>query len=172
MRTLVVYFSRTGNTQTLAQQITSACGADIEGLRESKTQSGVLRYLRSLWQAALHTEASIALTQLNPADYDLVILGTPVWMYNMSSPMRTYIRQHLGQFRKLALFCTCDGAGQAKVLTDMQTLCDKAPVATLGLTATELHDRFHQERLDRFLEQIKQVERAETPVPMRPHPAF
>lgn len=172
MRTLVVYFSRTGHTQTLAQQIASACAADIEGLREPKSPPGALRYLRAVWQAALHLEAPIAPSQLNPADYDLVMLGTPVWMYNMASPMRSYIGQHRGQFRKLALFCTCDGAGQAKVLGDMQALCDKLPVATLGLSARELHDRFHQERLDRFLEQIKQVERMEAPAPLRPRPAF
>jgi flavodoxin len=128
MRTLVVYFSRTGHTQTLAQ--------------------------------------------LSPADYDLVVLGTPIWMFNLSSPMRSYIRQTQGHFRKLALFCTCDGAGQSKVLADMQALCDKVPVATPGLTSSELHDRFHQERRDRFLEQIKQVERNEAPAPLRPRPAF
>lgn len=35
MRTLLVYFSRTGNTQTLAQQITSACRADMQALLQA-----------------------------------------------------------------------------------------------------------------------------------------
>lgn len=172
MRTMVVYFSRTGNTQILAQQIASACSADLEGLREAQHHAGAVSYLLSLWQGALHGEADIAPTQLSPADYDLVIVGTPIWAWNMSSPVRTYIRKHREEIRKLALFCTCDGAGQAKVLADMQSLCGQSPVATLALTARELRDHLHPERLDKFLAQLKEVGRTESPTPLRPRPAF
>ena len=178
MRTLVVYFSWTGHTQTLARQIASGCGADTEAISETPQRQGALRYLRylrylrCLLQAVLHRQAPIEASQHSPAEYDLVVIGTPIWAWNMSSPVRSYIRRHQGQFRKLALFCTCDGAGQAKVLADMQALCEKAPLATLALTTREMHDRFHHERLEQFLQQLRQAERADTVTALRPRTAF
>ncbi len=175
MRTLVVYFSWTGHTQALAQQIAAGCGADTEAIQESGPPQHALRYLRylrSLLQAALHRSAAIEASQRSPADYDLVIIGTPVWAWNMSSPVRAYIRRHQGQFRKLALFCTCDGAGQARVLAEMQALCEKTPVASLGLTTKEMHDRFHHERLDKFLQQVQQADPLAAPTGLHPRPAF
>jgi len=172
MRTLVVYFSRTGHTQTLAQQIAEGCGADVERIQDHSEGMGGLHYLRSIWQAASHHEVPIAPTHNNPADYDLVVIGTPIWAWNVPSPVRTYIRQHPGQFAKLALFCTCSGAGQSKVLLDLQTLCGKAPMATLAVTTAEMNDSQQAQRLARFIAQLKAAEAAGEPIPLRPHPAF
>ena len=172
MRTLVVCYSWTGHTRTLAQQISAALGADLEDIQETSLQQGVLRYLNCLLQALLHRPAPIADSQHNPADYDLVVIGTPVWAWNLSGPARAYIQRHREQLRKLALFCTCEGAGHAKVLADMQALCGKTPVATLGLTMQEMHDRFHHQRLEKFLQQIRQAEPAAAPTQLRPRAAF
>lgn len=172
MRTLVVYFSRTGHTRSLAEQIAAAGSADLEAVQETNGQNGMLRYVRSLLQAVGHREASIGPSVHSPGNYEMVVLGTPIWGWNMSSPMRAYIQRHRGQFRKLALFSTCDGSGQTKVLADMQKLCDKAPVATLALTTRELHDRFHNERLEKFMEQLRQADPAHMPTTLRSHPAF
>jgi multimeric flavodoxin WrbA len=50
---------------------------------------------------------------LQPRDYAVVVLGTPVWAGNMSSPVRAYINQHRAEIRNLALFCTQGGSGGA-----------------------------------------------------------
>ena len=155
MRTLVVYLSWTGHTRTLAQQIAAALGADLEPIQEASPQQGVLRYLRCVLQSVLHQPGPIAESQHSPAGYDLVIIGTPVWAWNLPGPVRAYLARHPGQFHKLALFCTCEGSGQAKVLADLQALSDTRPVATLALTTREMNDRLYPQRLEAFLQAIR-----------------
>lgn len=172
MRTLVAYFSRTGHTQALAQQIALGCAADLERIQDPSERVGARHYLRSLWQAVTHHGVPIAPNRYKPAEYDLVVIGTPIWAWNMSSPVRAYISQHRGQFRRIALFCTCDGAGQAKVLADLEALCNKAPIATLAVTTKEMTDDQQEQRMTRFLAQLTASNGTDAQIPLRPYPAL
>lgn len=45
----------------------------------------------------------------DPSNYDLLIIGTPIWSSNLSAPVRTYITQNRGKFHNLAFFITAGG---------------------------------------------------------------
>lgn len=160
MKTLVIYFSRSGVTQTVAEQVARGCKADIEPVKDLATRSGLAGYVRSVAQAARHAEPTIGKGAHSPRDYDLVVLGTPIWCWNMSSPMRSYIRRHQGQFRKVALFCTYGGSGHEGVLADMQKLCGVSPVATLALTTAQVQEGRSKQAISEFVKKIQGVERA------------
>ena len=85
------------------------------------------------------------------APSDLVVVGTPVWVWNMCSPVRSYILAHRGRFSRVAFFCTCGGSGGHKVLADMQTLCRKTPVAKLILTEGACAKGAHKAQMATFL---------------------
>ena len=54
MRTLIVFYSRSGHTRQLAQELVTRCGADLEEIREVRSREGFFGYCRSaLRQAAL-----------------------------------------------------------------------------------------------------------------------
>lgn len=155
MKTLVVYFSRTGNTQALAEQIAHACSADLEGIEEGYYRLGMMGYLRSVVEGIAQKEIPIRPSTLDPADYDLVVLGTPIWAWNMASPVRSYLTRHRGLFRNLALFCTYGGAGDAKVFAEMQALCDQHAIAKLAVRTRDFHHDSYQLQLARFVEELK-----------------
>lgn len=162
MKTLVVYFSRTGNTQALAEQIAHACSADLEGIEEGRYRLGAMGYVRSVAEALAQKEIPIRPSELDPADYDLVAVGTPIWAWNMSSPARSYLARHRGLFRNLALFCTFDGAGEAKVFSEMQSLCDQHACARLAVRTRDFHHDSYQLQLARFVEELKTASPAAT----------
>ena len=87
----------------------------------------------------------------DPRDYALVVLGTPVWAGNMSSPMRAYIARHKLDFGRIALFCTQGGSGGEKVLRTMADLCGKSPVATVCLNDSEIDGDLHGVKLQAFM---------------------
>jgi hypothetical protein len=68
-----------------------------------------------------------------PGDYALVIVGTPVWAWNMAGPVRSYLHRYADRCRRVAFFCTYGGVGADKVLADMQRLCGRRALATLAL---------------------------------------
>jgi flavodoxin len=148
--TLVVYFSRTGYTRRVAEDIARAAGADCEAIRERSSRSGFLGYWRSAREALRGAAIEVEPGSLNPRDYAMVVLGTPVWASNVSSPMRAYIARHKRDFTRVALFCTEGGSGAQKVLQKMAALCDQAPVATEFFTDSEIDRGQHASKVDAF----------------------
>lgn len=130
-RVLVVYFSRTGFTQRLAEDIAARCGADVERLRDVRSRTGVLGYLRSAREALKQRVIEIERPALDPADYDIVLIGTPVWASHVSSPVRAYVTARMDRFKRVAFFCTQGGSGAPKVLVELEGLCGLKPLSTL-----------------------------------------
>lgn len=151
---LVVYFSRTGFTQRVAEDIAARCGADIEGIRDVRNRQGILGYLRSVSEALKQRVIEIGKPARNPADYDTVIIGTPVWASHLSSPVRAYVTSHLGQFRRVAFFCTQGGSGAPKVLDELSRLCRLKPAATLFVNDAEIKAGRHVDGVVRFLGEV------------------
>jgi len=128
---LVVYYSRTGTTQRVAERLAHWLGCDVEALRDRASRRGVLGALRSGVEAAFGMLAWLAPPLHDPGDYDVVLVGTPVWTAAVSSPVRTYLGQHRFRFRNVAFFCTCGGTGSRRALRQMAATCHRRPLATL-----------------------------------------
>ena len=152
---LVVYYSRTGFTQTVAEQLAQACQADLECIVDDLGRSRANGYARAALAAALHLESPIAPSRHAPRDYDLVVIGTPIWCWNVASPVRAYITRHRSAFRRVAFFCTMGGSGQAKVFRDLKVLCGRPAVATLSLRDDEITHRLHRHRLAEFAASLR-----------------
>jgi flavodoxin len=156
MRILIVYYSRTGHTEQVARELAARCLADTDRiLDDGIDRHGAWGYLRSGWQAACRTLPAIGAPTQNPDDYDLVVLGTPVWNWGLSAPMRTYARQHAHQFRQVAFFCTEGGAGAQRVFDELQRLCGKPPKATLVVKEQALDPARHAQALADFVAQLE-----------------
>jgi len=155
MKILVTYYSRTGNTKKIANAIANELKCDIEEIFDVKGRKGPLGYLRSSKEAMRKMLVKIKPIKKDPSKYDLVVIGTPVWGWNMSSPIRTYISNN--KFKKVAFFCTMSCSGAKKIFKDMEELCKSKPVAQLQLIATEVKSGRFSDKIKKFIASIKQV---------------
>lgn len=149
MKSLIVFYSRTGNTRKLAEKISSKLNADIEEIKDLKDRTGPLNFFRSGKDALYEKTTTIVKPSKNYQDYDLVIIGTPIWASNISIPIRSYILNK--NFKKVAFFCTTGGTGIDKCFKKMEDICGK-PLATLGLSSKELEDI---EKINNFVNKLK-----------------
>lgn len=138
MKTLVVFYSRTGNTRTLAQQLARVMDAEIEEITDRVNRGGILGYLRSGSEGWFGRRTEILPVSKDPCRFDLVIVGTPVWRVSVSSPVRTYLQDHAAELRQVAFFCTMGGFGSRYVFREMEELCGKTPRATLACSERQL----------------------------------
>ena len=151
-RCLVVFFSRSGTTKKLAEAVSIVMRCDIDEIHEQSPRTGILGFLRSGREAA--REQIVAIESLkNPAEYDIVIAGTPVWAGNLSSPVRSYLHNHRNSIKKAAFFCTC-GSDEGKAFQSMQKALGKKPLATLCLKSTEVYKGGYVQKLSEFMDRI------------------
>jgi len=133
MKTLVVYYSRTGHTRSVAQKIAEILHADLDEIIDKKNRSGMVGYLKAGKDAMTKANADIGY-KLNPTDYDMVVIGTPIWGFTMTPALRTYLTAHSNSIKKVAFFATSGGSEFNKTAGEMELL-SKQPVATLLLKA-------------------------------------
>lgn len=150
-RILVVYFSRTGRTRQIAEAVAGRLSADIEPVQDVEDRSGIWGYLRSMQEAMQHRVIDAEAPTKDPSDYDLIILGTPVWAHNMCSPMRSYITAQKERFRAIAVFCTQGGSGGSEVAGQIAELCGRTPVAILVLNESEIKKNQFAAKLNGFV---------------------
>jgi len=104
MRSLVVYNSRTGNTRKIAKELANALECDIEEIIDTKKRSGPLGYIRSGRDASSKKLTVLKDLINDPSQFDLLIIGTPLWAWHVSTPVRTNIHQNHTNFNKVAFF--------------------------------------------------------------------
>ena len=156
-KTLIVYYSRTNHTQKVAELIAQGVGANIEQILDVTSREGAFGYMLSGQQAMLQRSGRIQPAKEDPFRYDLTVLGSPVWSWNLSPPMRSYVIVQKHRFKRVAFFCTEGGSGGPRLFRQLETLCGKTPVPTLEVTEGELKSGDYASKVQEFVQQISGV---------------
>jgi len=122
MKTLVVYYSRTGKTRFVAEKVASELKAEIEEVVDLKRRSGRFGFLRAGYDATRGNETEIGETKKSPSDFDLIVVGTPVWISMPRSAISTYLKRNDFAGKKVAVFCTNEGMGEEKAVDRTKAL--------------------------------------------------
>jgi len=148
-KALVVFYSKSGTTKKLAEELAKCLKADIDGIIDKKSRSGPIGFLTAGRDAMKKKETEIEY-KLNPEKYDLVVIGTPVWGGSLTPAVRTYLKKH--KLKKAAFFCTCGGA-QDKTFAEMEKLAGK-PVSVLEVKGSEMNMEKTRESVKRFCAEV------------------
>jgi len=106
MKTLVVYYSRSGNNRFLAEKLAKDISGDILELHP-RISAFALLAIASLTHISLgNRKIKTAI-----ADYDAIIMCGPIWMGQFISPLRDFINKFRTHIKKL-YFITCCGGGE------------------------------------------------------------
>lgn len=151
---LIVYFSRGGNTAQVAETISSQSGAALEPLVSKISYEGVFGYIRALRGAMRKKTAEIEHPKFDPDDYDLVVVGSPVWGGNVTPPVRRYLQKYGHSIARLAVFCTEGGSGEENTLLQMAELCGQKAVASLVVKEKDLKSGNADVRILKFSDTI------------------
>jgi flavodoxin len=139
MKTLVAYYTRTGNSKFAAETIAAEVGADLEEVEDLKNRKGRLAFLSAGRDAMQGKLTEIAPTKRNPVDYDLIVIAQPVWAGSPTPAIRTYLKKNDLSGMKVALFFS-DGSYKAVEKTKA-ILPNSTFVGELALPAKEFENR-------------------------------
>ena len=152
--TLVVYYSLTGNTRQIPETIAAANNADLEVIKDTFNRNRGLGRPRSAIEGLLGLRGSIAPPERDPGEYDLVVVGTPVWAGRLSSPVRAYLSQQRALLGRVAFFCTQGGIGGKWALQNMATVSGRRPIARMIISERQLSTPVAEEKIAQFVSEI------------------
>jgi flavodoxin len=112
-KTLILYYSLTGNTKFIAETIKDETGADVQPLKPIKDlnpESGT-RFMWGGMHATMKKKPELEPFKYDPNDYELLIIGTPIWAWQASPPIRSLVDSYDFTNKKVALWCCCAGKG-------------------------------------------------------------
>jgi flavodoxin len=152
LRILVAYLTRSGNTRVVAKSISLALNADLFEIRTREPYPE--DYFEMVAQAEREREAGfeppLAELVTNIADYDTVLLGSPIWGQTAPSVLRSFLSQHDLSGKTLVPVITHGGYGLGNSL---EVIRAHAPGAALieGLTMEADQERRTVETINDWL---------------------
>ena len=130
MKTLVAYYSHTGNTRYLAELIARETGGMLLELAPAMPYPKEDDVLADQVREEVRTGFCPPLAGKLPAlgDYDTLFIGTPNWYGGMAPPVRSFLIQGDFTGKRVAPFCTHGGDGACQIRQDMARLCRNAVI--------------------------------------------
>ena len=152
---LVIYFSRMGYVKRLAMEAANASGADVYEVRSIELTEGTPgfwwcgRYGMHRWDMPIE-DISIRLST-----YRHVTICTPIWVFNLAAPMRTFCRKARGQIRETDyILVHHTNSRYDNAVREMNELMGIEPTSVRSVRC----------RTGRFSEQVMTIPRACVPV--------
>lgn len=150
---LVVYYSLQGNTKKVAKAIAKSLNADVELIVDKKDRSRLVNWFMSASNEELRTPTKINPPVKNPADYKLVIVGSPIWDGVVPS-VKEYLKINKSKFNKVAFFATF-GASAEDAFYQMSEIINKKPVATLEVQDRQVKMKEYKDKVKKFCGEVR-----------------
>lgn len=149
MKSLVVYYSKTGNTKKVALEIAKMLNAEVDEIKDRK-KIGFLRMLSYCGKAMKQKTSDIDFSK-NPADYEMVVLGGPVWAWNLLPQLRSYLELNNEKIKKFAFFVTY-GGNLGKNFEQVSKI--KQPAAAAGFIDKKVKKDEYKNELEEFVKKL------------------
>ena len=163
---LVLYYSETGTTKAVAEELQKQLGADIEAIECVEPYSGNFQATIQRNQRERESGVTPALKPLtkNIADYDVIFLGYPIWGGVAASPISSLLKEQDFAGKTIVPFCSF-GSGGLNTSTD--ALKAALPKATIknGYGVRTARVAAIEKELDRFLKENGYKEGTVSPLP-------
>ena len=153
MKILIAYYSRTGNTEKIANLLKNKLNCDIEAIDDLGKHSGAIGWIKGGYEASQNKKAEIASVNKNPKDYDLVIIGSPVWASKLASPVTSYVKQYNTSFNEIACFATGNARGQEGMFKQLEEITNKKLKVTMSFNKKTIENPDNE--IKKFIEKVK-----------------
>ena len=129
---LVAYFSASGVTAKVAENLADAIGADIFEIQpEVPYTKADLNWMDKKSRSTIEmsdptSRPAIAAKRDNMDEYDTIFVGFPIWWYIAPTIINTFLEKYDFTGKKITLFATSGGSGFGKTVSRLEGSVDKS----------------------------------------------
>jgi flavodoxin len=153
-KVLVLYYSQTGTTKIVAEELQRQLGADIAAVEAVDPYPEDYDATIERWKSELDkgVKPEIKPVEVNLGDYDTIFLGFPVWGGTYALPMATFVEQNAEQLKgkKIVAFATYGSGGLDSSTADLEKALPESTVVK-GYGVRTIRVKKAREEINRFL---------------------
>ena len=159
---LCIYYSRTGKTRGVMADIAKSLEAELVEITDGVDRSGLMGAMRSCLDAVRKSTRFLEHleTQRDLKDYDLVIIGTPVWAGRCSSITREFLKKYGRDLKRVAYVITrTDEKNHQEQVFEQMDLYTAAPhICAASIKAGDVGEAFWREEFLKDLARARNKE--------------
>ena len=115
-KTLILYYSRTGNTKMCCETLQKELGADLIEIKDLKNRDGGWGFFTGALGSMFNVHTKIEPLHPDIAPYSTIIIASPIWTGTLSTAIRTQIDKNRWDGRRVMLFTTTNAAEKEKYI--------------------------------------------------------
>ncbi|MBR2069449.1 MAG: NAD(P)H-dependent oxidoreductase [Candidatus Gastranaerophilales bacterium] len=137
-KVLVAYFSATGTTKKVAQNLSKALNCDIYEIKPLQPYTSAdLDWTNSKSRSSVEmkdrkSRPEMTSDEISIKDYDTIYLGFPIWWYVAPTIINTFLEKHDFSNKKIVLFATSGGSGFGKTIDNLKPSVSSSAVIVEG----------------------------------------
>ena len=154
-RGLIIYYSLTGHTREVAEDLALRSGWDLAEIRDDRPRQGAWGIVRSVLEAVFGQCPKIHYRGPHPRQYDLVVIATPNWCGRLASPVRTFVREYGDWFGRVGIVVTTGGLPVgSRVPGHLEDLLGWPLEAQLVVLDSEIEGEQYHDRMMALVERL------------------
>lgn len=151
-KALILYYSQTGSTKAVAEEVQKQTGADIASFDVEEVYDGdfdatIKRCLEERQNGFVPTLAPL---DCKLSDYDVIYLGYPIWFGTYAPPVKALLAGADLSGKKIVPFCTFGSGGLYSSIEDLKKELPESEIAD-GFGIRQARLQYAEEELNRFL---------------------
>ena len=158
MNTVIVFYSLEGNTRYAAKALAKSLQADMLELKPQKPYptGDASKYVAGGFAASIGAKPKLLPYTFSADDYDLIVLGSPVWNSHVTPPLNTFLSEHSLAGKKVAAFACHSGGGPEKLFIALENKVGSL-AARAGFVDPAVHTEEAEPALAQFAETLKSL---------------
>jgi len=153
-KTLILYYSLTGNTKATCEVLQEALRADIVEIKDLVDRSGRWGFFKTAIGSLLGMQTKIEPENPDLSPYSNIILGSPIWTGKLSMAIRTLIDKNRFDEKKIVVFTTTNAFEKEKYKEKSKNLVRKSGGDVAGYYQVLAKEEVNGEKIDRTKGQI------------------
>lgn len=156
-KNLVAFFSASGTTKRVAQNLASVTEADLFEIKPVKPYTADdLNWNNPKSRSSIEMKDPSSRPEIadrinNMDEYDTVFVGFPVWWYVAPTIINNFMESYDFAGKTVILFCTSGGSGLGNTEKVLAKCCDSS---VKWLPGKRLHSTDSQEQLENWVKQL------------------
>jgi len=153
-KTLILYYSKTGNTKAACEALQKALGADMQEIKDLNSRDTKLGGLGGMLKTLLSMHTAIEPKKVDLSPYTTVIISAPIWAAKFGLAMRTFVETNRFDGKNIIICITADSFIEEKYQAKHKALLAESGGNVTGYFQVQATDLVNKEKAPRTKEKI------------------